>query len=48
MNHRDDANELTHIALAVEGCSWNNPDYFALMVANTVSKAVYKPRSVDL
>lgn len=36
MNHRDDANELTHIALAVEGCSWNNPDYFALMVANTL------------
>ena len=28
---------LCHFALAVEGCSWTNPDYFALMVANTVS-----------
>lgn len=36
MNHRDDAMGLAHIALAVEGCSWTNPDYFALMVANTL------------
>jgi len=27
---------LAHIALAVEGCSWTNPDYFALMVANMI------------
>lgn len=37
MNHRDDSMGLAHVALAVEGCSWTNPDYFALMVANTVS-----------
>jgi len=36
MNHRDDAMGLCHFALAVEGCSWTNPDYFALMVANTL------------
>lgn len=27
---------LAHIALAVEGCGWTNPDYFALMVANMI------------
>lgn len=37
MNNRDDAMGLAHIALAVEGCSWTNPDYFAMMIANTVS-----------
>jgi len=36
MNHRDDSMGLAHIALAVEGCSWTNPDYFALMIANTL------------
>ena len=36
MNHRDDANPYTHVALAVEGCGWTNPDYFPLMVANTI------------
>jgi len=36
MKNRDDSMELAHVAIAVEGCSWTNPDYFALMVANTL------------
>jgi hypothetical protein len=28
---------FAHIAMAVEGCGWTHPDYFALMVANVVS-----------
>lgn len=36
MKNRDDSMGLAHVALAVEGCSWTNPDYFALMVANTL------------
>lgn len=36
MNNRDDAMGLAHVALAVEGCSWTNPDYFAMMIANTL------------
>ena len=27
---------LAHIALAVEGCGWTHPDYFALMVGNMI------------
>lgn len=27
---------LAHIAIAVEGCGWTNPDNIALMVANTL------------
>ena len=34
---RDDDMPLAHVALAVEGCGWTHPDYFALMVANMVS-----------
>jgi len=33
---RDDAMPLAHVALAVEGCGWQNPDNIALMVANTL------------
>lgn len=36
MNYRDDAIGLAHVAIAVEGASWTNPDYFALMIANTL------------
>jgi len=36
MTHRNDEMEHCHIALAVEGCGWTNPDYFPLMVANTI------------
>ncbi|KAK3700692.1 hypothetical protein QZH41_015644 [Actinostola sp. cb2023] len=31
---RDDDMPLAHVAIAVEGCGWTHPDYFALMVAN--------------
>ena len=27
---------LAHVAIAVEGCGWQNPDNLALMVANTI------------
>ncbi|XP_067684904.1 mitochondrial-processing peptidase subunit beta-like [Haliotis asinina] len=33
---RDDSMPLAHVALAVEGCGWSNPDNIALMVANTL------------
>merc|ERR1711931_412125 len=33
---RDDSMPLAHIALAVEGCGWTNPDNIPLMVANTL------------
>jgi len=33
---RDDDIPFAHIALAVEGCGWANPDYFPLMVAGQV------------
>ena len=33
---RDDDMPLAHIAIAVEGCGWTNPDYFTLMVANMI------------
>jgi len=33
---RDDTEPLAHIAIAVEGVDWNDPDYFPLMCANTV------------
>lgn len=33
---RDDSMPLAHVALAVEGCGWQNPDNLALMVANTI------------
>ena len=37
MRVRDDDMPLAHVAIAVEGCGWTHPDYFALMVANMVS-----------
>jgi len=33
---RDDTMPLAHVALAVEGCGWTNPDNIPLMVANTL------------
>jgi len=33
LDDRNDDLSHAHIALAVEGCGWTNPDYFALMVA---------------
>ncbi|XP_041348334.1 mitochondrial-processing peptidase subunit beta-like [Gigantopelta aegis] len=33
---RDDSMPLAHVAIAVEGCGWTNPDNIALMVANTL------------
>ncbi|XP_059099097.1 mitochondrial-processing peptidase subunit beta-like [Tigriopus californicus] len=33
---RDDAMPLAHVALAVEGVGWTNPDNIPLMVANTM------------
>jgi len=33
---RDDSMPLAHVALAVEGCGWTNPDNIPLMVANTL------------
>ncbi|XP_063438321.1 mitochondrial-processing peptidase subunit beta-like [Mytilus galloprovincialis] len=33
---RDDTMPLAHVAIAVEGCGWTNPDNIALMVANTL------------
>lgn len=33
---RDDSMPLAHVAIAVEGCGWQNPDNIALMVANTL------------
>jgi len=33
---RDDSMPLAHIAIAVEGCGWENPDSLPLMVANTL------------
>merc|ERR1719327_2366416 len=36
---RDDTMPLAHVAIAVEGCGWTNPDNIPLMVANTLSSA---------
>jgi len=36
MRSRDDSMPLAHVALAVQGCGWTNPDNIALMVANTL------------
>merc|ERR1711962_921716 len=33
---RDDSMPLAHVAIAVEGCGWTNPDNIPLMVANTL------------
>lgn len=33
---RDDSMPLAHIAIAVEGCGWCDPDNIPLMVANTL------------
>lgn len=33
---RDDSMPFAHIAIAVEGCGWTNPDNIPLMVANTL------------
>merc|ERR1712200_378371 len=35
---RDDGMPLAHVAVAVEGCGWENPDNIPLMVANTCYK----------
>merc|ERR1719422_1600218 len=35
--HNDlDSMPLAHVAIAVEGCGWTNPDNIPLMVANTL------------
>merc|ERR1712002_106398 len=36
MRFRDDWMPLAHVAIAVEGCGWQNPDNIPLMVANTL------------
>jgi len=33
---RDDSMPFAHVAIAVEGCGWTNPDNIPLMVANTL------------
>ncbi|XP_013772662.1 mitochondrial-processing peptidase subunit beta-like [Limulus polyphemus] len=33
---RDDSMPFAHVAVAVEGCGWTNPDNIPLMVANTL------------
>ena len=33
---RDDDMPLAHVAIAIEGAGWSNPDNIALMVANTL------------
>merc|ERR1712218_54224 len=33
---RDDTMPLAHVAIAVEGCGWTNPDNIPLMIANTM------------
>jgi len=33
---RDDSLPLAHVAIAVEGCGWKDPDNIPLMVANTI------------
>jgi len=33
---RDDSMPLAHVAIAVEGCGWTNPDNIPLMVASTL------------
>lgn len=36
MRVRDDDMPLAHVAIAVEGAGWENPDNISLMVANTL------------
>ncbi|XP_001367487.1 cytochrome b-c1 complex subunit 1, mitochondrial [Monodelphis domestica] len=36
IRHRDDALPLAHVAMAVEGPGWANPDNVALLVANSI------------
>ena len=36
MRVRDDDMPLAHVAIAVEGCGWTDPDNIPLMVANTL------------
>ena len=33
---RDDDMPFAHVAIAVEGCGWQNPDNIPLMIANTM------------
>ncbi len=33
---RDDSMPFAHVAFAVEGCGWTNPDNIPLMVASTI------------
>merc|ERR1712038_1068284 len=33
---RDDDMPLAHVAIAIEGCGWTNPDNIPLMIANTM------------
>merc|ERR1711990_66332 len=33
---RDDGMPLAHVAIAIEGCGWTNPDNIPLMIANTM------------
>lgn len=36
IRHRDDALPLAHVAIAVEGPGWANPDNVTLQVANAI------------
>ena len=36
MRVRDDSMPLAHVAIAVEGCGWTDPDNIPLMVASTL------------
>lgn len=33
---RDDDMPLAYMAIAVQGCGWDNPDNIPLMIANTI------------
>lgn len=36
LKHRDDAIPFAHVAFAVEGCGWSDPDNIPLMIASTI------------
>jgi processing peptidase subunit beta len=36
LEHRDDSMEEVHVAFAVEGVSWDHPDYYVFMVVQTI------------
>ena len=39
---------LAHVTVAVEGCGWTHPDYFALMVTNMVRYYFFPHKSQNL